>query len=307
MIRRHLRPAWLVVALATILLGPLALAPSAIAQTMLGVDPYRPYNSGYIPFSVPPPPTSNYNALEQSRYDNSTRANQMGAFYEELYGSENAPDATYRRAGPGVSYSDASRRNAAFKRLYEPDSDDAKFYEAQKRRSKEYFNALHEPDPRKRAEMLRAIERQALDSSRSLGPNARNARPSAVYTPDRAPARPSELAPPDAAGTTGPGLNAPRSPSNSSTSPGRAPSSLNRTYPGTSATPLADPLNRAGLAPTNPATRPDNPSRNPYYDPSRRLSSPYLNPDRRLASPFRGAAPRPPVETPILEPPLPPR
>ena len=283
MTRRHLRPDRLAVALVVVLLAPLADDRQAAAQTMLGVDPYRPYNSGYIPFSVPPSPSSNYNALERSRIDGASRANQMGSFYDELYGSGGNPEAALRRSGPGVPYSAANRLyDKDFNRSYQPNSGDAQFYEDQKKRTDDYFNALHEPDPRKRAELLREIERRTLQSTRDLGPHARQANPTAARSPLNTLTRPA------APGT--PGASAPRSPSSTPSNRDRRSPAANPTAPGEGSSalfPATDPLRRAGAAPTDSASRTENAARYPYYNPAQRRTSPFLDPSRRLASPFQ--------------------
>ena len=279
--------------LAMALLVAWAAARPAGAQTLLGVDPYRPYNNAYIPFSVPPAPTSNYNALEGSRFDGASRANQMGSFYEELYGTSD-PGSSFRRSGPGVPYSAANRQyDNDFNRIYRPNNGDTQFYEEQKKRDEDYFRALQERDPRKRAELLRSIERRTLESTRDLGPNARrpgnpgsaspSSNPRTGPTDDRGPLDANPVRPSTPRATSSPAATrGVRPPASTSGSP---PSGLG-TSPRASRSP-ADPLARTGLEPAaDPNSAAEGSPRFPYYDPSRRLRSPYGDPAFRSTSPY---------------------
>jgi hypothetical protein len=173
------------------LLVSLATVSSAQAQTMLGVDPYRPYIGGYESFAVPPSPLNTYSAINTMRSRSaSSGANQMSQFYEDLYGSTDIPgvDATRKRSGLGVKYTDAYRDlDKQLGRVYQPNNgqfvSDAAFYRDQQERTKEYFDAMKDPDPKKRAERLRALELRTLKAARaSSSPNVRGA-PNALSQP----------------------------------------------------------------------------------------------------------------------------
>ncbi len=269
----------------------LVIAPKAMAQTLLGVDPYRPYNRNYIPFAVPPTPSSNFNALEGSRYDGASRANQMSAYYESLKDAGDGSIDGFRRSGAGLPYSAANRQyDREFGRQYRPNEtdtlSDTQYYIDQEARSQKYFEALRETDPRKRAEMLRKYEEDALSASRALGPNAR--RPTtAAATPS--PANPSRSSAP---------ASTRREPSPGTSSLGRNLTPLGSS---TLVPPRASesrPLNvpeaaRSGRT-SDPALRPSLPSL-PSRVPSRRLNSPFALPER-VPSPY--LPPDPAAESP---------
>jgi hypothetical protein len=177
-------------------LASLAVASNTRAQSMLGSDPYRPYNSGYESYSLPPSASINYQAINTQRARTySSSANQMSQFYDDLYGTggpggtPGQPD-TARRPG-GSNYYDANRAyDQEFGRVYQPNKNDGDFYKDQQERTKEYFKALAEKDPKIRAEKLRAIDLKNLQAARSLSPNNRLPANSTTNTTARA-ARPT--------------------------------------------------------------------------------------------------------------------
>ncbi|HEV3163808.1 MAG TPA: hypothetical protein VGZ22_07190 [Isosphaeraceae bacterium] len=165
-------------ALASGLLACLLAAPDARAQGTLGVDPYQPYQT--YGNGMPPGPVENFQSVNAARSRSySARANEMTQFYDELNGAGNgpsgSPDTARRVPLPGVSYNAANRRfDQQFGRVYTPNSTtdgrdaDADFYKAQKKRDQDYFKALKEQDPKKRAELLRAVELENLRASRAM-------------------------------------------------------------------------------------------------------------------------------------------
>jgi hypothetical protein len=247
------------IALSWGLLSPLLVAPCAWAQTMLGADPYRPYNSGYESFSLPPSSADNFAAINGARMQNySARANQMGSFYDELYGAGNNPenpgDNARRGARPGSNYDSANRQfDRQYGRVYTPNAGDT-FYSEQKKRTQDYFAALNEKDPKKREAMMRAVQQENLRASRSLSSKPKQPTVARPRT-NRAPAATTP-----ATGTT----SRPRTSVNPAATPATTGTGSRASVP-------------SSLAPlTTPSTRPTPPSA-----PASRLTTPSASTTRR--------------------------
>lgn len=269
---RLAQPAWGLLAL--------VLAGSAFGQTMLGPDPYRPYNSGYESFSLPPSPMQNYSAINQLRSQSySSRANQMSQFYDELYSVPGAPGENLppRLVGPGIPYTRANRQyDEQWGRVYTPNPKDAEFYNDRRERTRAYFEAMKETDPKKRAAKLRAVEEANLRAARELGAR-----------PHMPPLRAQRTRTPQ---TTAPASSTPGT-------VGRRRGLPNPGAPGTTARP---PATRA-LAPALPTTRSPLAEPNPRMAPVPGAGLLPPRPSSNIPAPSATARPRQETPSQILD------
>jgi hypothetical protein len=244
-----------------------ATGGTARAQTLLGVDPYQPYTMGYNSAALPASPVDRFSSVYDSQLQSYTaRSNEMGLFYDQLNG---AAPYTDRFGTPRVGGTTADRQlDQQLGRAYQRNPGDAQFYADQERRNREYFQALAEKDPKKRAEKLRALQQESLRAARAMTPNARGtARRTAgqpVAAASRTPAttttRRSQV--PVGRTTVGLGRSRPFTPvtvPGASVTPGGRSTSTNGTGTGAGAggSAATSPSARAmGLAPTPPPIMP---------------------------------------------------
>jgi hypothetical protein len=137
-------------------------------------DPYNivgEFNRQYLPFMYAAAPTDPGIIPNAGRIGN-RGANQFQDYVENLDGEGDVerPFGSARGSGPGTPYYQAYRRfDRDFKRTYRPNADaDSTYYESQDRRNEQYFRALSERDPRKRAQRLREYNLDNLRAARSL-------------------------------------------------------------------------------------------------------------------------------------------
>ena len=94
--------------------------------------------------------------------------------------------AAARQSGPGTPYYRAYRRfDQEFHRTYRPnEAADRSYYDDQEKRNDKYFQALREPDPRKRSQLLREYNLDNMRAARDLSSQARTTRePPDRFTP----------------------------------------------------------------------------------------------------------------------------
>jgi hypothetical protein len=160
------------------LLASLWVAGQVQAQTSgLAFDPYRPYDGGFDSVAQPPSAAYNYAAINASRSRvNASGSNESGFFFDDIYGSSlgGQDQSGAHRAPPNAPYWYADRQyDKQLGRLPTANPGDEKYYQDQQRRTQEYFAALREPDPKKRAALLHALELDTLRVARDLRPNPR--------------------------------------------------------------------------------------------------------------------------------------
>ena len=144
-------------------------------------DPYNivgEYNRQYEPYMYATVPNEPGVLPNQERLDARSgirNANRFQSFLES--DGEDVDDlgrfTPSRLAGPGVPYYRANRKfDREFQRNYRPNKDaDQSFYKSQQQRNEKYFQALAEPDARKRARLLREYNLENLRAARTLSGN----------------------------------------------------------------------------------------------------------------------------------------
>jgi len=168
----------------------------ATARAQHTPDPYNivgEYNQQYEPFMYANVPTTPGILPNQYRLAMPPSGLANANRFQEFLGSEGDFESDLRRPstsrlpGPGVPYFRANRRyDEEFQRNYRPnDVADRSFYALQQQRNAKYFEALREPDPRKRAQLLREYNLENLRAARSLSAN-RNS-PEREFSGDRLP------------------------------------------------------------------------------------------------------------------------
>lgn len=158
----------------------LGLARTAWAQGHTP-DPYNivgEYNRQYEPYMYASVPNEVGVLPNQERLDARSgirNANRFQSFLES--DGEDLEDlgrfTPARQAGPGVPYYRANRKfDREFQRNYRPNkAADQSFYESQQQRNDKYFQALREPDVRKRARLLREYNMENLRAARTMSGN----------------------------------------------------------------------------------------------------------------------------------------
>jgi len=237
----------------------LALSSAGSAVRAQG-NVFNPYgNSGYADYrEFTTPMSSNDPSLPgQARLQNEpvggrNRANQFESYANTLTGRDaELTDGTRNgRAAsrPGVPYYQAFRQyDEQYKRVYRPNNTEAnrKFDDRMKQRNAVYAEALREPDPVKRARMLRQIEQAAVDRPpASRAPATASTRPAATR-----PARPSASAAPAASGVgmPAPGIRSSAPARTASPSPAAASPA-----PGSVTTPPSNPASNPASIPIPP-------------------------------------------------------
>lgn len=157
-------------------------------------DPYKPYNSQYQDFVFPTAPINP--ALPGSArreidrfYGNS--ANQFGDYTQSLSGTGlgfDPLDPSGRFSGGlGVPYYESNRRyDQNFGRIYAPNREaDEDFNRRQQERTRRYFEALKERDPKKRAQLIREIDQEVIRAGRGGRSAAGAGRESSAAEPAR--------------------------------------------------------------------------------------------------------------------------
>jgi hypothetical protein len=206
----------------------LAIVGPAQAQGF-GPDPFRPYNSQFVPFVYPVAPGP-FDAGQNQGLPgvNGIRgANQFNRYLDELQG--------IGRRAPGrfQPYYQANRiYDQEFGRSYRPNREaDAQFETDQQRITNLYFRYLREKDPKKRAELFRQYNEARGQMGRELAGSSRSARRGGTTA-----AR--EEAPPP---TRGPGGRASARARRTAPPPNPAPPRTSPTTPGPGAFPTAPP------------------------------------------------------------------
>lgn len=184
----------------------LLVAPS-IASAQFISDPYDPWNFANRSSIYPTAPIN-------SAMPNQARYGYLGGVSPyQPYAPFNPDDPFGRQAGTNgrfVPYYQAFRGlDRDFKRVYKPNANDT-FFEDQEARQRAYFEALREPDPRKRAEKLKklseanrkAVRDSSAASVRRGGAGANAPRPA----PNAGPRQPAARTNP--AGAAAPGRTA---------------------------------------------------------------------------------------------------
>lgn len=255
-------------------IGPMLLSflgVASVASTCLGQgNTFNPYgNSGYADYrEFGTPMYSNNPALPGQAVLNNQplvsrpRANSYQDYTNDLDGLDSS--STVGRRNSNVPYYQAYQRmNSDYNRVYRPNNTDAdrRFYERQKQREQDYAKAMQEPDPVKRAKLLRQLEQDTLDrpaASRSATAKGTNAtRPNGTASTgtgrSAAPADRRQTAPPPSAsdnsrrsGSISSATRAPAPPSGRSTtapppSGSRTGTSRGRSAPDPSTIPVPPP------------------------------------------------------------------
>ena len=237
-------------------LGLTSIASTALAQG----NTFNPYgNSGYADYrEFGNPMYSNNSALPGQAILNYTpligrpRANSFQDYTNDLDGLDSTPAAGRRSSSANLPYYQAYQRlNSDFNRVYKPNNTDAdrRFYERQRERDQKYAQAIREPDPAKRAKLLREVQQDTLDRPAA----SRTAAAKGATAP-----KPNASGPTTAARSTAPVERRQPAPS---------PFSTDRPSSGRSATRApAPPSGRSTTAP--PTARPAPPRSRPAPDPS---------------------------------------
>ncbi len=158
----------------------LALAVGGPAAAQHTPDPYNivgEYNRQYEPYMYAVTPNNDGAMANQAR-SGTRSANRFQSYLDgEGDDMEDAGRlAAPRLSGPGVPYYRANRRfDHQFQREYQPNRDaDSSFYrkrsyyDDQQQRNDKYFQALHEPDSKKRSQLLREYNLENLRAARTL-------------------------------------------------------------------------------------------------------------------------------------------
>ncbi len=223
-------------------LGLMSIASTALAQG----NTFNPYgNSGYADYrEFGNAMVSNNPALPgQALLNNRAlvgrpRPNSFQDYANELEGSESGSPAARRAVTSNLPYYQAYQlMNSDYDRVYRPNNTEAdrKFYERQRLREENYAKAMKEPDPAKRAKLLRQVEQDTLDrpavpsrSAATKGATATKPGANGSAPPPRsvAPTERRQPAPPPFAvdttrrpGSTGSATRAPAPPPGRSTAP----------------------------------------------------------------------------------------
>ena len=233
--------------------GLWAVPAAALAQG----NTFNPFgNSGYADYrEFGTPMYSNNPALPgQARLNSESigsrpRANSFQQFSNELDGIDPDRGPGRRSASGNLPYYQAYQRlNSQYNRVYQPNNTDAdrSFYEKQKQRDEAYAKALREPDPAKRAKMLRQVEQDSLTTARpATKPGTGAPKPPGSAASASAPTR-----------TPATGGRAPAPPPTSGGTADRKPAATRAPIPG-----------RTGSTPA-PSTRPGSTGRIAIPDPS---------------------------------------
>jgi hypothetical protein len=160
----------------------LALPGSASGQGHTP-DPYNivgEYNSQFEPYMYATYPNASGVVPNQGRLTGRSGfvgANQFQSYLEDLDGAGLDESGRFpTRSGPGNPYYRAFRRyDQEFQRTYRPnEAADKSFYSNLQQRNEKYFQAMREPDSKKRAQLLREYNLENLRAARSLS-GGRNA------------------------------------------------------------------------------------------------------------------------------------
>ena len=151
----------------------------ALAQHTM--DPYNivgEYNNQYQPYFFPAFPNAdglvpNQNRLKEragNRSANPFRDYPGGLEESDLGDPEARRGPSRYTSGPGTPYYKANRQfDRQFGRLYRPNREADFDYDRQRKQtSEDYFRAIAEKDPKKRSELLREYNMEALRSARRL-------------------------------------------------------------------------------------------------------------------------------------------
>lgn len=223
--------------LALLAAAGLAAAAPAAGQ-YITTDPYRPFSDQYQAYAFPIYP-NNPALPNQGRLTNSSPYNSF-----QLY--LNSPESYYDRSGirggdQGLPYYSAYRKyDDLYQRRYVPNAGiDKDYYRDRRAREQAYFDALREPDAKRRAQLLRDVDRRNSQATRGIY----SKEPASAATPRRAAAAPAT--PPR---TTGNRAGTPAGASGRSTaSPTTSP--LRTTVP-----PVRRPVTTRGRTTTGSAT-----------------------------------------------------
>ena len=221
-------------------------ASAGAARAQHTPDPYNivgEYNSQYEPYMYAElPDRPRHRSPNQGRLDGRSGVRNANSFQNFLDSDGDEPGDFGRSAaapavGPGTPYYRAYRRfDQEFQRTYRPnEAADRSYYNDQEKRNDKYFQALREPDPRKRSQLLRDYNLDNMRAARDLS-SGRNAAET-----DREPAR-------DRFSPAGPSLY-PDEPDE------REPSTAARPRP-RRCTPAPTPATGPRRRPRRPATRP---------------------------------------------------
>jgi len=142
-------------------------------------DPYNivgEYNGQYAPYmyAVEPAPGNVYPNSNRMRDSSTGRGtNGFQSFVDSLDGAEPEevmPGSSLRRPGIGTPYYRAYRKfDQDYGRLYRPnETADRSYVNNQSQLNTKYFDAMKEPNPRKRAQLLREYNMENLRTSRSF-------------------------------------------------------------------------------------------------------------------------------------------
>jgi hypothetical protein len=309
-----LRP-WLATSALTIaaVFGP---ANQALAQGHTP-DPYNivgEYNRQYEPYMYATVPTMPGTLPNQERLDPRSGLSGANRFQSYLENDDESDDfrrtGSSRLSGPGVPYYRANRQfDKEFQRNYRPnDVADRSYYTSQQQRNDMYFQALREPDPRKRAQLFREYNTEAMKASRSLS-TARNSlekdrdltrdRFSTGVAPyeDEVPRSPSSTRP------AAPRLTpAGRTPPRSAPPPPGAPVSRGSTAPPTSHAPARAATRGAAARPAPPSSSSGRTGASaPAPPPGNPSVSDLLDRSDQMERARRSTAPSVPMPAPVSE------
>ena len=171
----------------------LALGVASEARAQHSADPYKPYNADYDQYLYPSYPNgsgvSPNQALLEMPSPRSTGRSFQSYLDDEPFDSESrgygAPSTARRSLG--VPYYRAYRQmDRAYKRVYVPNEDSDRGYEAARRaRDEKYSDYLATPDPAERAKLRKEYEQLDRKTQRDLGEGGRGIarKPAAPATP----------------------------------------------------------------------------------------------------------------------------
>jgi hypothetical protein len=191
---------------ASLALVILLAVPASRSAAQISNDPYSPWNAMYRPFVFP-------NTYYNPAIPNQARLNRMaeeateprfGRYFDAMSGfDQDLFGRSQQLGGRGVPYHQAYRAQRAAASLGSLDESMTMinrgdtFRLDQEARQRRFFEAMRERNPRKRAEMLRELESERLQATRSASAPIGSSlptvgRPRTVSAPSESPPEPSD-------------------------------------------------------------------------------------------------------------------
>ena len=167
---------WLRVLSAALALGASVAGTPTVWAQGFGPDPFRPYNSQYLPYVYPlGPATPDGGQSAPMNAGGNRSANQFQGFLNELQGPAITNSERY---GIGQPYFQ-STIHPAFTGLYRPEfqrraKTERSFEDTQRLINEKYFAYFEEKDPKKRARLLREYQQAQSLAARALSAGLEN-------------------------------------------------------------------------------------------------------------------------------------